>query len=441
MPLILALIARLHLILLALTLTTTAARAFETQATAAWVYDVGTQTVLMAKNADQPLPPASMSKLMTISMLFEALKDGRVQMDTRFPVSSKAKAMGGSTMFLNEQDRPTVEDLIKGMIVLSGNDACVVVAEGLGGSEEAFARQMTERAKTLGLTHSTFVNASGWPAPGHLMSVSDLGRLALHLIQDFPDLYANFALTEFAYDNRAPDNRFNRNPLLKLGIGADGLKTGHTSEAGYGLVGSAVQNGRRVVFVITGLPTEKARAQEAEKIVNWAFRQFVEKTLVKSGTRVAEAPVWLGGARTVGLVVAKDVKVMVPALAQDQIRAEAMFNGPIPAPIEAGAPLGELLITMADGLETRVPLVAEVAIDKAGFGGRFGTAAGRLMGKAQDAVWGADSAPAKEAVTEPAATPTPTPAPAAASSAPAPDATAAPGAEPAPPAAAPDIDG
>lgn len=429
MPLLL----RIRLALLALVLVLpAAARAFDTQATAAWVYDVNTGTVLMAKNADQPLPPASMSKLMTVSMLFEALKDGRVQMDTRFPVSSKAKAMGGSTMFLNEQDRPTVEELIKGMIVLSGNDACVVVAEGLGGSEEAFAKQMTERAKALGLTHSTFVNASGWPAPGHLMSVHDLGKLALHLIQDFPDLYANFGLKEFAYDNRAPDNRHNRNPLLKLGIGADGLKTGHTAEAGYGLVGSAVQSGRRVVFVITGLPSEKARAEEAERIVNWAFRQFVEKTLVKSGARVAEAPVWLGSANTVGLVVPKDVTIMVPALSKDAISAEAVFDGPLSAPIEAGAQVGELVVTVPGGLETRVPLMAEAAVGKAGVGGRFTTAASRLFGKAQEAVMGAKPA-APEAA--------PKPEPAAQEAAPAPTTTdpaatpdAAPAAEPASPA-------
>lgn len=446
------LLVRIRLALMALVfLLPAAAHAFDTQATAAWVYDVNTGTVLMAKNADQPLPPASMSKLMTVTMLFEALKDGRVQMDTRFPVSSKAKAMQGSTMFLNERDRPTVEELIKGMIVLSGNDACVVVAEGLGGSEEAFAKQMTERAKALGLTQSHFVNASGWPAPGHVMSVHDLGKLALHLVQDFPDLYANFGLKEFAYDNRAPDNRHNRNPLLKLGIGADGLKTGHTSEAGYGLVGSAVQNGRRVIFVITGLPSEKARAQEAERIVNWAFRQFVEKTLVTSGARVAEAPVWLGSAKTVGLVVPKDVTIMVPALSKDAITAEAVFDGPLAAPIEAGAKLGDLVVTIPGGLETRVPLLAEAAVGKAGFTGRFTTAAGRLIGKAKEAVMGPTAAPAADAPAP--ATPAPAaadpaapPAPAAPAAAEAP--AAAPGATPAaPPADAPaagaaaDIDG
>ena len=427
MPSALAFLARLRLILLALLLTVpVAARAFETEATAAWVYDVGTQTVLLAKNADQPLPPASMSKLMTITMLFEALKEGRVQMDTQFPVSTRAKSMGGSTMFLNERDRPKVEDLIKGMIVLSGNDACVVVAEGLAGSEDAFARQMTERGKALGLTNSTFVNASGWPAPGHLMSVRDLGRVALHLVQDFPDLYPNFGLTEFAFDGRAPANQNNRNPLLKLGIGADGLKTGHTQEAGYGLVGSAVQNGRRVIFVITGLPTDKARAQEAERIVNWAFRQFVEKTLVKQGARVAEAPVWLGSASRVGLVVPKDVTVMVPAMSQDGVTAEAVFSGPVEAPIEAGAQLGDLVISIPGGLETRVPLVAEAAVAKAGFVGRVQTAAGLLLAKAREAVMGPAPVEAPAAPVAPDAATTEAAPPAT------PDAEAAPDAAPAP---------
>ena len=219
---------RLVLVIFA-TLTPMAATAFETRATAAWVYDVGTHAVLMEKNADQPLPPASMSKLMTINMLFEALQDGRVTMDTAFSVSARAREMGGSTMFLNEQDRPTVRDLIYGIIVNSGNDACVVVAEGLAGTEEAFAAQMTERARALGMTGSVFANASGWPDPSHRMTMHDLGILALRLIEEFPTEYKVFAETEFNFADRAPDNRFNRNPLLNLGIGADGLKTGHTS--------------------------------------------------------------------------------------------------------------------------------------------------------------------------------------------------------------------
>jgi len=369
------------LILLALALATLPARAFDTAATAAWVYDMTTGTVLMDKNADQPLPPASMSKLMTITMLFEALNDGRVTMETEFAVSSRAKAMGGSTMFLQETDRPTVSDLIHGMIINSGNDACVVVAEGLAGTEEAFAAQMTERARALGMTNSTFANASGWPDPVHRMSMRDLGILAQHLITDFPDLYPVFAETEFNYKDRAPDNRFNRNPLLDLGIGADGLKTGHTSEAGYGLVGSARQGDRRVIFVITGLATEQARAEEAERIVGWAFRQFSEKTVAKTGLRVTEAEVHMGDADTVGLVPAEDVRLLVPALVQDSVTAEVIYNGPLIAPVIKGSPVAELIVHVPDLPDRRFPLVAETDVGTAGFFKRVTTAGKQLYGQ------------------------------------------------------------
>jgi D-alanyl-D-alanine carboxypeptidase (penicillin-binding protein 5/6) len=364
-----------RLILVFATLLALPAQAFDTRATAAWVFDETTQTVLLAKNADQPLPPASMSKLMTLNMLFEALQDGRVTMDTTFAVSTKARSMGGSTMFLNEQDRPTVRDLIHGIIVNSGNDACVVVAEGLAGTEEAFAAQMTERAKTLGMTQSTFANASGWPDPNHRMSMHDLGVIARRLIEEFPEEYAIFKETEFNFANRAEANRFNRNPLLKLNIGADGLKTGHTREAGYGLVGSAVQGNRRVIFVITGLESDTARAEEAERIVNWAFRQFVLKTVAKAGLRVAEAPVWMGRDSTVGLVPAKDVVLLVPASVQDGISAEVSFTGPLAAPLIAGQPVAELIVHVPDLPDARIPLVTEAAVNRAGFAGRLTTAA------------------------------------------------------------------
>lgn len=364
-----------RLILVFATLLALPAQAFDTRATAAWVFDETTQTVLLAKNADQPLPPASMSKLMTLNMLFEALQDGRVTMDTTFAVSTKARSMGGSTMFLNEQDRPTVRDLIHGIIVNSGNDACVVVAEGLAGTEEAFAAQMTERAKTLGMTQSTFANASGWPDPNHRMSMHDLGVIARRLIEEFPEEYAIFKETEFNFANRAEANRFNRNPLLKLNIGADGLKTGHTTEAGYGLVGSAVQGNRRVIFVITGLESDTTRAEEAERIVNWAYRQFVLKTVAKAGLRVAEAPVWMGRDSTVGLVPAKDVVLLVPASVQDGISAEVSFTGPLAAPLIAGQPVAELIIHVPDLPDARIPLVTEAAVNRAGFVGRISTAA------------------------------------------------------------------
>jgi D-alanyl-D-alanine carboxypeptidase (penicillin-binding protein 5/6) len=372
---------RLVLTLISVALAALPARAFETAATAAWVYDMTTGTVLMDKNADEPLPPASMSKLMTINMLFEALKDGRVTMDTTFAVSDRAVQMtrdGGSTMMLQHDDRPRVEDLIHGMIINSGNDACVVVAEGLAGTEEAFAQLMTQRGPAIGLTHSTFKNASGWPAEGHRMSMRDLGILGKRMIQDFPEYYPIFGMTEYTYKDRSPDNRFNRNPLLKLGIGADGLKTGHTTEAGYGLVGSAKQGDRRIVFAITGLPSDKARAEEAERIVGWAFRQFSEKTVAKSGVRIAEAEVHLGNADLVGLVPAEDVKLLVPALVQEELTAEVVYNGPLIAPVVKGTAVAELIVHAPDLPDRRIPLVAETDVGKAGYLKRLTTAAGSL---------------------------------------------------------------
>jgi len=366
---------------LALVLMPVAASAFDTKARSAYVVDFGTGTVLMEKEADVPLPPASMSKLMTIYMLFEALRDGRVSMDTRFRVSDRAMAMGGSTMFLNTRDRPTVEELIQGIIVLSGNDACVVVAEGLAGSEDAFARSMNERAKALGMTGSTFANASGWPNPNQRMSMHDLGVLAGRLIGDFPEYYGYFGQPEFAFDGRAPQNRFNRNPLLKLGIGADGLKTGHTQEAGYGLVGSATQGTRRVIFVISGLNSEKDRAEEGEKIVNWAMRQFVERTVVKGGTRMAEAPVWLGQLPRVGLILEEDLTVLLPATGREDVTAQVIFEGPVNAPVAKGTVLGKLVVTIPGQEPMERPLLAESDVLQGGFVTRLQTAAQVLMSR------------------------------------------------------------
>ena len=364
------------------------AQAFDTNATSAWVYDVQTGTVLMEKDADKPIPPASMSKLMTLYMLFEALDEGRVQMDTQLPVSSRARAMGGSTMFLNELDRPTVEQLIKGIIVLSGNDACVVVAEGLAGTEDAFARQMTERGKQIGLENSTFKNSNGWPNPEHRMTTHDLGTVARLLIEKFPKYYEYFGLTEFQYEDRAPSNRYNRNPLLKLGIGADGLKTGHTQEAGYGLVGSAVQDGRRIIFVISGLDTERARAEESERIVNWAFRQFTMQSLVPAGETVVDAPVWLGTEGSVGLTTEKGVNVLVPAGAQDQVKVEVVYDSPLPAPITKGQQVGQLVVTIPGTRDTVTPLVATQDVPEAGFMGRM---KGAVMQLGQRAISAVDS--------------------------------------------------
>ena len=365
----------LALALAALAALVLPARAFETEARAAYVVDLGTDTVLMDKAADQPLPPASMSKLMTLYMLFEALEDGRVDLDTRFPVSPEARAMGGSTMFLNERDRPEVEELIRGIVVQSGNDATVVVAEGLAGTEAAFAELMNERAADLGMRESHFVNASGWPHPDHRMSTRDLATLAVRLIEDFPEEYAYFAEESYDFDGRAPANSTNRNPLLSLGIGADGLKTGHTEAAGYGLVGSAEQAGRRIVFVVTGLPSQSARAQEAERIVSWAFRQFVERDVLAAGTRLAEATVWMGAQSSVGLVAPGDVKLLLSATARDDTEAAIVYDGPLEAPIAEGQEIAHLVVTRAELPPARIPLVAERAVPRGGFVPRVTTAA------------------------------------------------------------------
>ncbi|HCZ01481.1 MAG: D-alanyl-D-alanine carboxypeptidase [Rhodobacterales bacterium RIFCSPHIGHO2_02_FULL_62_130] len=358
--------------------------AFETRANAAWVYDLTTHTVLLDKNGEVSLPPASMSKLMTINMLFEALKDGRVTLDTAFSVSENATAMtaqGGSTMYLQEGDRPTVDELIHGMIVNSGNDACVVVAEGLEGSEAEFAAKMTERAAALGLENSHFTNSSGWPDPGQRMSMKDLGLLSRRLIEEFPEYYPVFSETEFNYKDRAPANANNRNPLLKLGIGADGLKTGHTTEAGYGMVGSVKQGERRIIFAISGLASDKERAEEAERIATWAFRQFSLKTVAKAGVKVADAEVFMGEAETVGLVPAEDVRLLLPAMAQDGLSADVIYSGPLSAPITKGAVLAELVIRIPDLPEHRIPLVAEADVAKGGFMKRLTTAAQVLQSR------------------------------------------------------------
>ncbi|MEE9388666.1 MAG: D-alanyl-D-alanine carboxypeptidase family protein [Paracoccaceae bacterium] len=368
--------------------TAPAVSGYDTLARAAYVVDLTTGTVLLEKQADVPLPPASMSKLMTLNMLFEALQDGRITLETQFGVSSRARAMGGSSMFLNENDRPTVEQLIQGIVVLSGNDACVVVAEGLAGSEDAFARLMNDRAKDLGMGNSTFANASGWPNPNQRMSMHDLGVLASRLITTFPEYYGYFGQKEFAYDGRTPDNRFNRNPLLKLGIGADGLKTGHTNEAGYGLAGSATQGTRRIVFVITGLNSEKERAEEAERVVNWAFRQFVEKPVIKSGAEVARAKVWMGDHDEIGLVTIDDVSLLLPALERNALNGEIVYRGPIEAPISKGQQVAELVITLKELPDAHIPLYSDRDVARGGFLPRLRTAINvlyrRYAGGAQD---------------------------------------------------------
>ena len=357
------------------------ANAFETRAQAAYVIDQETKTVLLAKQENVALPPASMSKLMTLFMAFEAIHDGRLKWKEKLPVSPHAMSYGGSSMFLDTTDKITVEDLIRGIIVLSGNDACAVIAEALSvdGTETGFAAMMTERAKAIGMTQSVFANSNGWPHPKQRMSMKDLATLASRLISDFPAEYVLFAEKEFAFDGRVPSNTLNRNPLLSLGIGADGLKTGHTSEAGYGLVGSAKQGGRRVIFVLTGLQSAKDRANEAEKMVMWAFRQFRHQTLKRPDKVLAQARVWMGSSQTVGLTLVGEPKLLVPTIGVKGISSKIVYQGPLQAPIKKGDLVAELVVKIPGLSDARLPLIAAETIMRGGFFPRLRTAAQVLV--------------------------------------------------------------
>ena len=342
---------------------------FDTSANAAYVLDQTTGTVLLEKNADQPLPPASMSKLMTLYIAFEYINQGRLKLTDKLPVSDAAVKYRGSTMFLDTSDRVSVEDLLRGIIVLSGNDACVVLAEALSpdGTEKGFADLMTKRAKKMGMFNSVFANSNGWPHPEHKMSAKDLATLANRIITDFPEYYSMFAEDTFEFDRRATDNTRNRNPLLGLGIGADGLKTGYTNEAGYGLVGSALQGERRIIFVVSGLRSKIARATESEIIVNWAFRQFTQKKYGSKNDVVGVAPVWNGASPYVGLALAEDLDLLVPVFDGDDVNFNAEIKTPITAPLSKGSTIGNLIISRPNLPTFKVPLVAAENISNGGF--------------------------------------------------------------------------
>jgi len=341
------------------------------------VIDYNTGQILVDQNADVPLPPASMSKLMTLNMLFEAIDDGRVQLDTTFTVSQRAHEMGGSRMFLETRHRPTAEDLIRGIAVLSGNDATVVVAEGLAGSEEAFARIATARARQLGMENTTLMNASGWPHPEHRMSLRDLAILARHLLEEHGQYYPYLAEREFTWNNITQPNRV---PLLGAGLGLDGLKTGHTSEAGYALTGSAVQGNRRVIFVFSGLDSERERLEEAERIINWTFRQFAERRIADQGRTLAEAGVWMGAERSVPLVAPRDYDILVPVFTESEISARVVYDGPVAAPIAEGQELARLVVSVPGSSDFSLPLVAGRAVAEGGFMPRMRSAATVLAG-------------------------------------------------------------
>ncbi|HEX5079967.1 MAG TPA: D-alanyl-D-alanine carboxypeptidase family protein [Geminicoccaceae bacterium] len=364
------------LVLLASSLPPSVAKAYDTLAKAAILIDHDTGQVLFAKNPDEPVPPASMSKLMTVLMVFERLHDGRLHLDDEFTVSEKAWRKGGSKMFVEVGKRVRVGDLLRGIIVQSGNDACIVVAENLAGSEEAFAAEMTARAHELGMTQTTLKNASGWPDPGHLMSVRDLATLAGTIISNYPEYYEIFSEKEFEFNGIL---QYARNPLLRRDVGADGLKTGHTEEAGYGLTASAVRDGRRLVLVLAGLETPGQRAREAERLLEHGFRDFKAYQLFAAGQTVDSAPVWLGDQDTVPLVTDQSVVLTLTPEARRQLEVKVIYDSPVPAPVALGAPLAQLEIT-APGIEPkRMPLIAGEEIQAAGLLGRMSGALGYLI--------------------------------------------------------------
>lgn len=344
--------------------------------------DFHTGAVLGAKNADKPMPPSSMSKLMTAYMAFDALKAGRISLDDELTVSRTAwqqggAASGGSTMFLNPGSRVKVEDLLRGMIVQSGNDACIVIAEALAGSEEAFAEQMNVKAKELGLTNSHFMNSTGLPHEDHYMSPRDLGLLARRIINDFPEYYSLYSETSFTYNNITQGNR---NPLLyRVGSGADGLKTGHTAIAGYGLTASAIRNGRRLILVANGMDTMKDRDEETAKLMDWGFREFTNRSLFAAGEVVTDAEVWLGDAGSVNLVIPKEIMVTVPRAASQSLEVKVVYQGPIPAPISKGAEIAKVVITGKELEPIEVPLQAAADVGRLGYVGRLKAAASYIV--------------------------------------------------------------
>jgi serine-type D-Ala-D-Ala carboxypeptidase (penicillin-binding protein 5/6) len=330
-------------------------QSIDTVAKYAYLLDVQSGSALYQKQADVPTAPASMSKMMTVLMLLERLKAGTLHLDDTFPVSEKAWRMGGSKMFVQVGTRVKVEDLLRGIIVQSGNDACIVVAEGLAGTEEAFAAEMTARAKELGLEHSHFTNSTGWPDEGQKMSSDDLAHLAQILVTEYPNYYELFSEQSFEYNGIRQGNR---NPLLSKEMGADGLKTGHTEESGYGLTASAKRGKRRLILVLNGMNSVNERSQEAERLLEWGFRSFESYPLFTAGEVVENVPVWIGDQDTVGAILEKDLTATLMRPARSDMKVTVLYDAPIPAPIRRGDRIGTLTVT-APGIDPiERPLVA-----------------------------------------------------------------------------------
>jgi D-alanyl-D-alanine carboxypeptidase (penicillin-binding protein 5/6) len=343
-----------------------------TAAPYAYILDGDTGLPLYSKKGDEPMVPASMSKLMLYYMVFERIKAGRLAMTDEFTVSEHAWRTGGagtdgSTMFLPIHSKVTVQDLLKGAVIVSGNDACIVLAEGLFGSEEAFARQATAKGKELGLTNSVFANSTGLEDPRHRMSAHDIAVLAFRLIKDFPEFYPMFSEPEFTFNKT---RQYNRNPLLRELDGADGVKTGHLSVSGYGLVGSAVREGKRRIIVLNGLTSETERKKEGPRVMRSAFLDFTSATLVKKGAQVAVADVWLGEQAQVPLVASEEYAIGLHLDAVEKIKGEVVYKGPLYAPVKEGDVVGELIVTAPGTQARRIPVTAGATVNQQSFFGK-----------------------------------------------------------------------
>ncbi len=335
-----------------------------TKAKQAVIIDMQTGAVLFSKSANQRMPTSSMSKVMTIYMVFEALKEGRLNLSDELMVSKKAWKKGGSKMFVEVGKTVKVEDLIRGVVIQSGNDATIVLAEGIAGDEDVFAEIMTSKAKELGMENSQFKNASGWPNPDHFSTAYDLAILAQRLINDFPQYYYYFAEKKFRYNNITQENR---NPLLYKNIGADGIKTGHTEIGGYGLMTSAERDGRRLVLVVNGLDSAKDRASESARLLEWGFRAFENTKLFEKDQVIEQADVFMGQKPTVDLVIKEDVFSSVPVAKRKDIEVKIKYDAPFPAPVSAGEKVGMMSVDIPGmGLKT-YPLYTDEDIGELGF--------------------------------------------------------------------------
>jgi serine-type D-Ala-D-Ala carboxypeptidase (penicillin-binding protein 5/6) len=358
-----------------------ASEGYQTAAAHAILIEADSGSVLFEKAADDLIAPASLSKLMTAEFVFNEIKQGRLKPTDEFLVSTNAWRRGGapsrtSSMFIPIHSRVAVDDLLHGVIIQSANDACIALAEGISGNESAFAEQLTKRAREIGLAKSTFGNSNGLPDPRQLMTSRELAKLARHIIETYPEYYKLYSEREFTWNKI---RQYNRNPLLNLNIGADGLKTGFTKEAGYGLVGSAVQNGLRLIVVVNGLKSEKERADEAKKLLEWGFHNFQSALLFNDGQEIAQAKIYGGDKGHVALMARKEVRLMVPRTTREKIIARVVYNGPVPAPVQQGQKIGMLKVWRGDFVVLEVPLQAAESVAAGSMSQRAFDAASELV--------------------------------------------------------------